>query len=356
MRGKKKLNYRNSGVDIDAAGRLEDGYFRLIRPTLTPGAIRNDGGYGGLLRLQGAPSLLGGRWRDPILVSGTDGVGTKLKIAFALKKHDTVGIDLVAMSVNDILVQGAEPLFFLDYVGIGKADARTLLEIVKGVAAGCRQAGCALLGGETAELPNFYAKGEYDLAGFAVGSVERKHLIDGSKVEAGDVIIGLPSSGLHSNGYSLARKALLEKAGMKLGRKIAALGCTLGEELLRPTRIYVKPILSLLAAFRARKSVHALAHITGGGIVENVPRVIPGDLDAVFDPGSWPEPPIFELVRLAGNVDREEMYRVFNMGLGMIAILKASAAEAALRHVARVRTPGFVVGRIARGRGVVRFS
>ena len=356
MRRKKGLDYRNSGVDIDRAGRLEGGYFKLIRPTLTPGAIRNDGGYGGLLRLQAAPSLLGGRWRDPVLVSGTDGVGTKLKIAFALKKHDTVGIDLVAMSVNDILVQGAEPLFFLDYIGIGKAGERTLLEIVKGVAAGCRQAGCALLGGETAELPGFYAGGEYDLAGFAVGAVERKRLIDGSKVEAGDVIIGLPSSGLHSNGYSLARKALLERAGMKLGGKAATLGCTLGEELLRPTRIYVKPILSLLAAFGTRKPVHALAHITGGGIVENVPRVVPGDLDAVFDPGSWPEPPVFELIRKAGNVDRDEMYRVFNMGLGMIAILKASAAAAALGHLARARSPGFVVGRVVKGRGKVRFA
>ncbi|MDR1518727.1 MAG: phosphoribosylformylglycinamidine cyclo-ligase [Planctomycetota bacterium] len=358
MSGKtgKGLSYKDSGVDIEAANQLEGGYFKLIQSTLIPGAIRNDGGYGGLLRLQGAVGPSGKRWRDPVLVSGTDGVGSKLKIAFSLRRHDTVGIDLVAMSVNDILVHGAEPLFFLDYIGIGKADKRTLLEIVKGTAAGCRQAGCALLGGETAELPGFYAKGEYDLAGFAVGAVERSRLIDGSRVEPGDIIIGLPSSGLHSNGYSLARKALLDKAGLKLGRRVPALDRTLGEELLRPTRIYVKPILSLLARFRAPHPVHAMAHITGGGIVENVPRVIPADCDAVFNSGAWTVPPIFRLIQETGGVDESEMYRVFNMGLGMIIVTAPKAAEAALAKLAKAGCRGLAVGRIVKGRGLARLA
>ncbi|MDR3077174.1 MAG: phosphoribosylformylglycinamidine cyclo-ligase, partial [Planctomycetota bacterium] len=316
----------------------------------------NDGGYGGLLRLLSSSSPGGGRWRDPVLVSGTDGVGTKLKIAFALKRHDTVGIDLVAMSVNDVLAQGAKPLFFLDYIGIGKADRKILLAIVKGVAAGCREAGCALIGGETAEMAGFYAKGEYDLAGFAVGAVERKDLLDGSLAEPGDVILGLPSSGLHSNGYSLARKALLEKAGLELNRKVPSLGCKLGEELLRPTRIYVKPILATLASHRTGRPIHALAHITGGGIIENVPRVIPGDCDAVFNPDAWTPPPVFGLIQTAGGVDADEMYRVFNMGLGMVMVVSPEAVESTLRRLARSGCPGLVVGRIVKGKGRTKLA
>ncbi|MDR1536307.1 MAG: phosphoribosylformylglycinamidine cyclo-ligase [Planctomycetota bacterium] len=353
MREGKGLDYKAAGVDIDATDRLEDGYFRMIGSTIVPGAIRNDGGYGGLFRLQGASGRTGGRWRDPVLVSGTDGVGTKLKIAFATGRHDTVGIDLVAMSVNDILVQGATPLFFLDYIGIGKAEGKTLLAIVKGVAEGCRQAGCALLGGETAELPGFYARGEYDLAGFAVGAVERRRLLDGSRVEAGDVLVGLPSSGLHSNGYSLARKALLERAGLKLGRKIPSLGRTLGEELLCPTRIYVKPVLKLIEAFKRTNPVHALAHITGGGIGGNLPRVIPAGRDAVINRDAWPVPPIFQLIREAGGIKPEEMFRVFNMGLGMIAAAAPESVEKILKILSAAGCPGYVVGRIVRGTGKV---
>jgi phosphoribosylformylglycinamidine cyclo-ligase len=268
-----------------------------------------------------------------------------------MKRHDTVGIDLVAMSVNDVLAQGAKPLFFLDYIGIGKADRKTLLALVGGVAAGCREAGCALIGGETAEMPGFYAKGEYDLAGFAVGAVEREALLDGSLARPGDVILGLPSSGLHSNGYSLARKALLEKAGLKLNRKAPSLGRRLGEELLIPTRIYVKPILAVLASRRLRKSIHAIAHITGGGIVENAPRVIPGDCDAVFNTGSWTPPPVFGLIQEAGKVAADEMFRVFNMGLGMILAVLPEAAESVSRRLAEAGCPGLTVGRIVKGRG-----
>ena len=351
---KKSLSYKDSGVNIDVANQLEDGYFKIIKSTFNPGVIRNDGGFGGLFRLQGAPGLFARRWRDPVLVSGTDGVGTKLKIAFMMNKHDTVGIDLVAMSVNDILVQGAEPMFFLDYVGVGKADKKVLLDIVKGVADGCKQANCALLGGETAELPGFYQKGEYDLAGFAVGVVERKRLIDGSQVEPGDIILGLPSSGLHSNGYSLARKALLEKEGLKLGSRVAELGCTLGEELLRPTRIYVKPVLAAFTAYKVKRPIHAMAHITGGGLIENVPRVLPPDCDAVFNIDSWEAPPIFDLIRRAGNVKDEEMYRVFNMGLGMIMITTPAAVETVLAKLKRAGCKAGVVGRIAEGKGEVQ--
>lgn len=350
---KKGLSYKDSGVDIDVANQLEDGYFKILKSTFTPGVVRNDGGFGGLFRLQGAPGLFARRWRDPILVSGTDGVGTKLKIAFMMDRHDTVGVDLVAMSVNDILVQGAEPMFFLDYVGIGKADKRVLLDIVKGVADGCRQANCALLGGETAELPGFYGRGEYDLAGFAVGVVERSRLIDGSQVEPGDVIIGLPSSGLHSNGYSLARKALLGKAKLKLDGRVAELGCTLGEELLRPTRIYVKPVLAAFTAYRVKRPIRALAHITGGGLIENVPRVLPSDCDAVFNVDSWEAPPIFQLIRKAGNVAEEEMFRVFNMGLGMIMVTTPSAVETVLAKLRKSGCKAGVVGRIVEGGGEV---
>ena len=351
---KKSLSYKDSGVDIDVANQLEDGYFKIIKSTFNPGVIRNDGGFGGLFRLQGAPGLFARRWRDPVLVSGTDGVGTKLKIAFMMNKHDTVGIDLVAMSVNDILVQGAEPMFFLDYVGIGKADKKALLDIVKGVADGCKQAGCALLGGETAELPGFYAKGEYDLAGFAVGVVERKRLIDGSQVEPGDIIIGLPSSGLHSNGYSLARKALLDSAKLKLGSKIAELGCTLGEELLKPTRIYVKPVLAAFTAYKVKRPIRALAHITGGGLIENVPRVLPSDCDAVFNLDSWEVPPIFRLIQKSGNVKDDEMFRVFNMGIGMTMIVTPSSVETVMEKLKRAGCKAKVVGRIAEGKGEVQ--
>ena len=351
---KKHLSYKDAGVDIDTTNKLVGDYLRIVKSTYNPGVIRNDNGFGGLFRLQGAPGLFARRWRDPVLVSGTDGVGTKLKIAFMMDKHDTVGIDLVAMSVNDILVQGAEPMFFLDYIGIAKSDKRVLVDLVKGVADGCKQSGCALLGGETAELPGLYNKGEYDLAGFAVGVVERKRLIDGSQVEAGDIIIGLPSSGLHSNGYSLARKALLEKGGLKLGAKPADLGCPLGEELLRPTRIYVKPVLAAFTAYKVKRPIRALAHITGGGLLENVPRVLPRDCDAVINTEAWEVPPIFRLIQKSGNVRDEEMFRVFNMGIGMIMVTTPSSVETVMAKLKKAGCKAKVIGRMAEGSGEVK--
>ncbi len=351
---KKPLTYKDSGVDIDTTNALVGNYLKIVKSTYNPGVIKNDNGFGGLFRLQGAPGLFAKRWRDPVLVSGTDGVGTKLKIAFMLDKHDTVGIDLVAMSVNDVLVQGAEPMFFLDYIGIAKADKRVLVDLVKGVADGCKQANCALLGGETAELPGLYAKGEYDLAGFAVGVVEKKRLIDGSQVEAGDIILGLPSSGLHSNGFSLARKALLETGGLKLNGKSAELGCTLGEELLRPTKIYVKPVMAAFMAYKVKRPIRALAHITGGGLLENVPRVLPADCDAVFNLEAWEVPPIFRLIQKAGGIEDQEMFRVFNMGLGMIMVVTPPSVETVLEKLKKAGCKAKVVGRITEGRREVR--
>jgi len=353
MAKKKSLSYRDAGVDIDIGNELAGTYVGMMESTFNRGVVRNDGGFGGLYNLKHAAKLFGKKMKEPVLVSGTDGVGTKLKVAFLMDKHDTVGIDLVAMSVNDVLVQGAEPLFFLDYIGTGKAEKRIMLDLVKGVAEGCRQSDCALLGGETAEMPGFYAEGEYDLAGFAVGIVEKSRLIDGKKIKPGNVLLGIPSSGLHSNGYSLARKALLEVGKLKLKDKVEELGCTLGEELLRPTRIYVKPLISLLKAEK-KNPIKGLVHITGGGLIENVPRVLPKNCDACFMLGSWPELPVFDLIRKCGNVEPEEMYRVFNMGLGMVAVVGADEADKSLKLLKKSGCEAFVVGEIRKGKGVTR--
>ncbi|HHY36195.1 MAG TPA: phosphoribosylformylglycinamidine cyclo-ligase [Firmicutes bacterium] len=312
-----ELTYAGAGVDIEAANRAVKLLAEHIRSTRRPGVVGDIGGFGGLFRL---PL---GQYREPVLVAGTDGVGTKLRLAFALDIHDTIGIDAVAMCVNDILVQGAEPLFFLDYLAVGKLVPEQVAAIVSGVAAGCREAGCALLGGETAEMPGFYPPGEYDLAGFAVGVVEAAKIIDGSTIVPGDQIIGLPSSGLHSNGYSLARKALLEEAGFSLDRYFPELGRTLGEELLTPTKIYVKEVLPLLRRF----PVKGLAHITGGGLVENIPRILPPGCRARIRCSSWQVPPIFQLIRRAGRISAAEMHRVFNMGIGLVIIADPAAAE-----------------------------
>ncbi len=336
-----KLTYRAAGVDIDEGDRLVDLIAPVARTTHREGVLGGLGGFGGLFAL--AP----GRYREPVLVAGTDGVGTKLKVAFAAGRHDTVGIDLVAMSVNDVCVSGAEPLFFLDYYATSRLDASAAAKVVAGIAEGCRQAGCALLGGETAELPGFYAEGEYDLAGFAVGVVERSELIDGSRVQVGDAVIGLASTGLHSNGYSLARKILLGEAGAaalteappELG------GRTLGEVLLAPTRIYAKAI----AALRASCDVRALAHVTGGGLPGNVPRVLPRGTRARLHPGRWPEPAVFGLLRRRGELDEGEMYRTFNMGLGLCAVVPAAEAPRAVAALDAIGQPAFRVGEIEAG-------
>jgi len=314
------LTYRDAGVDMAAGDQLVENIKPYARRTQRPGVLAGIGGFGALFEISR-------NYREPVLVSGTDGVGTKLKLAFQLDRHDTIGIDLVAMSVNDILVQGAEPLFFLDYFACGQLDVATATEVVKGIAAGCEQAGCALIGGETAEMPGMYAAGEYDLAGFAVGIVEKSRIIDGSTIAEGDIVLGLASSGAHSNGYSLIRK-IISARGVDLSAELD--GRPLSEWILAPTRIYVKPLLKLIR----EANVKGLAHITGGGLVENIPRVLPETLTARLDAAAWTMPPLFGWLQKEGNVSSQEMHRVFNCGIGMVVIVspdQAAAAEALLR-------------------------
>jgi phosphoribosylformylglycinamidine cyclo-ligase len=318
------LTYRDAGVDIDAGEALVEAIKPLAKSTARPGGAAGLGGFGALFD----PRQAG--FKDPVLVATTDGVGTKLKIAIDANRHGTVGIDLVAMCVNDLVVQGAEPLFFLDYFATGKLDVAAGKEIIAGIAEGCRQAGCALIGGETAEMPGMYAKGDYDLAGFAVGAAERGQLIDGSTVAAGDVILGLASTGVHSNGYSLVRK-VVGQSGLSYGDPAPfAMGLSLGEALLTPTRIYVK---SCLAAVRAGK-IKALAHITGGGLVENVPRVLPEGTRAEIDATCWPLPPVFHWLKTEARMDGHEMSRTFNCGVGMVAVVAPADAEETMRILA----------------------
>ncbi len=312
------LSYKNAGVDIDAGNKLVDLIKPAIRSTHRPEVMSSIGGFGGLFALQQD------QYKEPILVSGTDGVGTKLRLAQQLKRHETIGIDLVAMCVNDVIVQGAEPLFFLDYFATGKLSVEEAKVVVEGIAEGCRQSGAALIGGETAEMPGMYDEGEYDLAGFCVGVVERSNLIDGSQINDGDVIIGLPSSGIHSNGFSLVNK-IIETTNTSLDETID--GKTLGELLLQPTVIYTRIVLSLIEKF----DIHGLCHITGGGLTENVPRVIPDGFLAAIDTNHWERPPVFEWLQKMGQVDNEEMLRVFNCGMGMLVVLPKDQAEAAIK-------------------------
>jgi phosphoribosylformylglycinamidine cyclo-ligase len=319
----ESLSYRDAGVDIDAGDALVEAIKPLARPTMRSEVLAGIGGFGALCEVPN-------KYRHPVLVSGTDGVGTKLKLAFQLARHDTIGIDLVAMSVNDVLVQGAEPLFFLDYFACGKLETRVAVDVVRGIARGCETAGCALIGGETAEMPGMYPEGEYDLAGFCVGVVERERIIDGRGIGAGDVLLGLASSGAHSNGYSLVRK-ILERAKPDFGAVFD--GRTLGEALLEPTRIYVKPVLSLLE----QVPVKGLAHITGGGLTGNVPRVLAHGLRAVLRRKAWPMPELFRWLQAHGKVTDEEMHRVFNCGIGMVIVV---APEQAAKAVALLREAG----------------
>lgn len=303
------ISYKDAGVDIDKGNEAVRLMKDHVKSTFNKGVLTDIGGFGGLFQLDTADCP------EPVLVSGTDGVGTKLKIAMMMDKHDTIGIDAVAMCVNDILVQGAAPLFFLDYLACGKLEPQKIADIVSGVAEGCRQSNAALIGGETAEMPDFYDVDEYDIAGFAVGVVDKKKIIDGSKTESGDVMLALPSTGVHSNGFSLVRKIAFDVGGLKVDDYIDELGCTLGEELLRPTKIYVRDILPLLQKYE----IKAMSHITGGGLIENIPRCINPWLNAVIDV-AWPVPPIFSYLQKLGNVTPLEMHRVFNMGLGFIVI------------------------------------
>jgi len=333
--------YRDAGVDIDAGDEFVDRIKPLVRSTFRPEVLTDLGGFGGLFGFQA------GKYKEPVLVSGTDGVGTKLKIAFMMDKHDTVGIDLVAMCVNDIAVSGAEPLFFLDYFATGKLSVSKAQEVVAGIAEGCRQAGCALIGGETAEMPSFYPEGEYDLAGFAVGAVDRSKMIDGRHIVSGDAVIGLASSGLHSNGYSLARRVLFEQAKLTVASRLAELEGSIGEVLLTPTRIYAKQILALVEHF----PIKGIAHITGGGITENLPRVFPKGVRAKITRTAWSAPPIFEVMSRLGHIDREEMYRVFNMGIGLILVVPPDAVSGVLVRAAALGDRGWQIGEIVSSTG-----
>lgn len=329
---KTSISYRDAGVDIEAGDALVEQIKPFAKRTMRPEVLGGIGGFGSLFAV---PQ----KFKEPVLVSGTDGVGTKLKLAFELNKHDTVGIDLVAMSVNDILVQGAEPLFFLDYFACGKLEVGTAAQVIKGIAEGCEQSGCALVGGETAEMPGMYPAGEYDLAGFAVGCVDKANIIDGTTIAAGDVVLGLASSGAHSNGYSLIRK-LIEKSGIDFesdfhGRKFK-------DVVMAPTRIYVKSLLKLIWTM----PVKGMAHITGGGITENVPRVLPGGLTAEITKGSWTMPPLFTWLQAQGNVAEDEMYRTFNCGIGMVVIVAKDYADAAQSLLIEAGETVSVIGHI----------
>ncbi|MDH5210080.1 MAG: phosphoribosylformylglycinamidine cyclo-ligase [Betaproteobacteria bacterium] len=324
------LSYRDAGVDIDAGDALVEAIKPFARRTLRPEVMAGIGGFGALCRI---PK----KYRQPVLVSGTDGVGTKLKLAFACGRHGTVGIDLVAMSVNDVLVQGAEPLFFLDYFACGKLDPRVAAEVVKGIARGCELAGCALIGGETAEMPGMYPAGEYDLAGFCVGVVEKKHIISGRSIRPGDVLLGLASSGAHSNGYSLIRRILEREAP----------DAAMLDAIMQPTRIYVKPILKLLRAV----DVKGLAHITGGGLVGNVPRVLPRRTRAVIDARAWPRPALFKWLQEKGAVAEPEMHRVFNCGIGMVLVVAAADAQRAATRLRALGEIVYEIGRVEKARG-----
>lgn len=331
-------SYKDAGVDINLANQMIKKIKPLISKTFIPGVLGDIGGFGGLF------SLAEQNYKEPVLVSGTDGVGTKLKIAFALDKHDSVGIDLVAMCVNDIVTCGAKPLFFLDYISIGKLSEKVAVELIKGIAEGCKMANCALLGGETAEMPNFYPQGEYDLAGFAVGIVEKSKIIDGREIREGDSVIGITSNGLHSNGFSLARKVLLEEKKYEMDEKIVTINKSLGEELLKPTRIYVQPVLYLLEKYK----ILGIAHITGGGLLENIPRILPEGVSVQINQKSWPKPPIFSLIQKEGEISDEEMYRTFNMGIGMVLIIRSDKTEKIIDELKQLNFSSYLIGRVVK--------
>lgn len=337
MSDNKPITYKDAGVDIDAGNHFVDLIKPLVKETSRPEVLTDIGGFGGLF------SLNSSKYKRPTLVAATDGVGTKLKLAFMLDKHDTVGIDLVAMCVNDIIVQGAEPLFFLDYFATAKLTPEQAVDVVKGIAEGCKQSNCALLGGETAEMPGMYAGGEYDLAGFSVGVVDNDNMIDGSTITKGDKIIGIASTGLHSNGFSLARKIIIETLQLDLNSKPDGFDVSLGETLLTPTRIYVKSILNLIRDF----DIKGIAHITGGGLLENLPRVLPQHCKAIIDRNSWDKQPIFELLREGGNIPEDEMYRTFNYGIGMVIVVPADETDDILSRLSGLNEKAWLIGEIA---------
>ncbi len=337
---KKKLTYADAGVDIEKADSLVETIKKIAKKTRRTGVMGEIGGFGGLFSLNTA------NMKNPVLVSSTDGVGTKLKIAFLMNRHDTVGIDLVAMCVNDIAVQGARPLFFLDYLATGKLKTGTITDIIKGVGKGCIQADCALIGGETAEMPGLYREDEYDLAGFAVGIVDNNKIVDGSEIRPGQQIIGIASSGLHSNGYSLVRKICFEVLGLKVDSHVPELGKTLGDELITPTRIYSETIQSLVRDL----PIQGLAHITGGGIMDNIVRVIPQACGITIKKGSWDIPPIFPFLQEAGNVDEKEMMRTFNNGIGLVAVVPEENVQEVLNRLTGSGEKAWAIGQVTKTR------
>ncbi len=348
----KQLTYKDAGLDLKLYDQAMARLPALMEHTNTPRVMAMPGGFAGLFRL-GKSRKFDRNYNDPVLVSGTDGVGTKLKVASLTRSFETVGVDLVAMSVNDCLCLGAEPLFFLDYLAISKDEPDLIARVVAGVAAGCEQAGCALLGGETAVMPDIYSPGDFDLAGFCVGVVERKRIVDGTGIRAGDTVIGLESSGLHSNGFSLVRKAVFDRAGLKVDEQVAELGQTVGEVLLTPTRIYAKPILDLLHKKPHKPLIRGMAHITGGGIADNLERVLPENCRVNIDRAAWEPPAVFSWLMRAGNIDREEMFRVFNMGIGFTIVVRPRVADSVQRRLARHEIKTWVLGTVEEGeRGV----
>lgn len=341
----EKLTYKSAGVDVEAGYETVRLIKQHTKRTMIPGVLGELGSFGGFFE------LAKGSYDNPILVSGTDGVGTKLQIAFMTGKHDTIGIDCVAMCVNDVACHGAKPLFFLDYIGTGKLEPRVAADIVKGICDGCVEAGCALIGGETAEMPGFYKEGEYDLAGFTVGIVDKDNVINGSRVSEGDVLIGIASSGIHSNGYSLVRKLFFGINNFDISTKFDELDCTLGEELLKPTRIYVKTVQALLE----KHQINGIAHITGGGFIENIPRTIPSGLKAEISLGSWEVPSVFKLMQKLGNIDEMEMYNTFNMGIGLGLAVKKEDAEKILDTLKDLGEKAYIIGSVAKGEGGIGF-
>ena len=350
----KFLSYEKSGVSIDANDEMVERISSCVTSTFGPRVINLKNGFAGLFRLDYNEKLFKRNYKDPVLVACTDGVGTKIKLAQMVQRFNTVGIDLVAMSVNDMLVQGAEPLFFLDYLAVDKLYPKIIAQMVEGVALGCRQADCALIGGETAEMPGVYRPGEFDMAGFAVGIVERKKLITGKNTEQGDCVLGLASNGLHSNGYSLVRNICFKQNDLKMTDHIDELeGLQLGPVLLEPTRIYVKPIVKLLRQYKVKQVVHAMAHITGGGLVGNIPRVLPKNCDAVIKKAAWQVPNVFKFLQKAGPVESSEMFRVFNMGIGFVLIVARDFADSIQSKLTKYGETVYRIGTVTSGTGKV---
>lgn len=351
-----KATYKDSGVDLDVYEESMARLPRLMHRTFSPRVMKLDGGFAGLFQLDFANQLFARKYEQPVLVACTDGVGTKLKVAQLTGVHNTVGIDLVAMSVNDAICCGAEPLLFLDYVAMSHDDPERLEQIVEGVSAGCVEADCSLLGGETAIMPDIYARGDYDLAGFCVGVAERKRVIDGKSIAEGDLVLGIASSGLHSNGFSLVRKIVFDIAGLQVQDHVPELGRTVGQALLEPTRIYVRPLRQILANYKVKNVVHGIAHITGGGLHENLERILPPGTRVLIDRGSWPVPPVFSWLQKLGEVDAAEMDRVFNMGIGLVLVVSPFFADSIRHQLADCGLESWQIGRVMRGERTVTWA